>query len=37
MLPETGHMGPLERHREVTELLAQLAATIGHDAGILSA
>ncbi len=35
VLPETGHMGPLERHREVTELLAQLAATIGHDAGVL--
>ncbi len=32
VLPNTGHMGPLERHREVTELLAQLAATIGHDA-----
>ena len=37
VLPDTGHMGPLERHREVTELLAQLAATIGHDAGVLSA
>jgi pimeloyl-ACP methyl ester carboxylesterase len=36
VLPETGHMGPLERHREVTELLAQLAATIGHDAGMVS-
>ena len=37
VLPETGHMGPLERHREITELLAQLAATIGHDTGVLSA
>jgi hypothetical protein len=30
-------MGPLERHCEVTELLAQLAATIGHDAGAVPA
>ena len=37
VLPDTGHMAPLERHREVTELLAQLAATIGHDAGVVSA
>jgi pimeloyl-ACP methyl ester carboxylesterase len=37
VLPGTGHMAPLERHREVTELLAQLAATIGHDAGIVAA
>jgi pimeloyl-ACP methyl ester carboxylesterase len=37
VLPATGHMGPLERHREVTELLAQLAATIGHDAGVVPA
>jgi pimeloyl-ACP methyl ester carboxylesterase len=37
VLPDTGHMGPLERHREVTELLAQLAATIGHDAGVVPA
>jgi pimeloyl-ACP methyl ester carboxylesterase len=37
VLPRTGHMGPLERHREVTELLAQLAATIGHDAGAVAA
>jgi pimeloyl-ACP methyl ester carboxylesterase len=37
VLPATGHMAPLERHREVTELLAQLAATIGHDAGVVSA
>jgi pimeloyl-ACP methyl ester carboxylesterase len=36
VLPETGHMAPLERHREVTELLAQLAATIGHDAGAVA-
>lgn len=37
VLEDTGHMGPLERHREVTELLAQLAATIGHDAGAVPA
>jgi pimeloyl-ACP methyl ester carboxylesterase len=37
VLPRTGHMGPLERHREVTELLAQLAATIGHDASAVAA
>jgi pimeloyl-ACP methyl ester carboxylesterase len=37
VLPNTGHMGPLERHREVTELLAQLAATIGHDAAAVPA
>jgi pimeloyl-ACP methyl ester carboxylesterase len=37
VLPATGHMGPLERHREVTELLAQLAATIGHDVGVVPA
>ncbi len=37
VLPETGHMGPLERYREVTELLAQLAAIIGHDAGAVPA
>jgi pimeloyl-ACP methyl ester carboxylesterase len=37
VLPDTGHMAPLERHREVTELLAQLAATIGHDAGVVPA
>jgi pimeloyl-ACP methyl ester carboxylesterase len=37
VLPDTGHMAPLERHREVTELLAQLAATIGHDAGAVAA
>jgi pimeloyl-ACP methyl ester carboxylesterase len=36
VLPDTGHMAPLERHREVTELLAQLAATIGHDAGAVA-
>jgi pimeloyl-ACP methyl ester carboxylesterase len=34
---DTGHMAPLERHSEVTELLAQLSATIGHDAGVVSA
>jgi pimeloyl-ACP methyl ester carboxylesterase len=37
VLPDTGHMAPLERHREVTELIAQLAATIGHDAGAVPA
>jgi len=37
VLPDTGHMAPLERHQEVTELLAQLAATIGHDTGVVSA
>jgi pimeloyl-ACP methyl ester carboxylesterase len=37
VLPSTGHMGPLERHGEVTELLAQLAATIGHDAAAVPA
>jgi pimeloyl-ACP methyl ester carboxylesterase len=37
VLPDTGHMSPLERHREVTELLAQLAATIGHDTGAVPA
>jgi pimeloyl-ACP methyl ester carboxylesterase len=37
VLPETGHMAPLERHQEVTELLAQLAATIGHGAGAVPA
>ena len=37
VLEDTGHMAPLERHREVTELLAQLAATIGHDAGAVAA
>jgi pimeloyl-ACP methyl ester carboxylesterase len=37
VLPDTGHMAPLERHREVTELLAQLAATIGHDTGVVPA
>jgi pimeloyl-ACP methyl ester carboxylesterase len=37
VLPDTGHMAPLERHREVTELLAQLAATIGHGADAVTA
>jgi pimeloyl-ACP methyl ester carboxylesterase len=37
VLPGAGHMAPLERHREVTELLAQLAAAIGHDAGAVAA
>jgi len=37
VLTDTGHMAPLERHHEVTELLAQLAATIGHDAGAVPA
>jgi pimeloyl-ACP methyl ester carboxylesterase len=37
VLEDTGHMAPLERHREVTELLAQLSATIGHNADVVSA
>ena len=37
VLPNTGHMAPLERHHEVTELLAQLAATIGRRAGAVVA
>lgn len=37
VLRDTGHMAPLERHDDVTELLAQLAATIGHDADVVSA
>ena len=37
VLPDTGHMAPLERHHEVTELLAQLSATIGHGAGAVTA
>jgi pimeloyl-ACP methyl ester carboxylesterase len=37
ILPQTGHMAPLERHREVTELLAQLAVTVGDDAGAVVA
>jgi pimeloyl-ACP methyl ester carboxylesterase len=37
VLPQTGHMAPLERHREVTEALARLAATANRGAGAVAA
>jgi pimeloyl-ACP methyl ester carboxylesterase len=37
VLPDTGHMGPLERPREISEALAQLAAAIAPGTGTVAA
>jgi pimeloyl-ACP methyl ester carboxylesterase len=37
VLPDTGHMAPLERHDAVSEALTELATKVGHDAGVVAA
>jgi pimeloyl-ACP methyl ester carboxylesterase len=37
VLPDTGHMAPLEQHDAVSDVLAKLAAKVGHDAGAVAA
>jgi pimeloyl-ACP methyl ester carboxylesterase len=37
VLPETGHMSPLERHREVSDAVAQLAADVASGANVAAA
>jgi pimeloyl-ACP methyl ester carboxylesterase len=37
VLPDTGHMGPLERPREISQALAELAGTLAPGAGTVAA
>jgi pimeloyl-ACP methyl ester carboxylesterase len=37
ILPETGHMAPLERHRKISDVLIKLADKAAHPGGVVSA